>query len=88
MLFESQSITIEQKGVLISLMHSKEMRASLADILAEVGTSIRVIKVEKVLKMLSDVIRFVLTLIVHEEFEEYRLVWLVLDSSQHIYYQT
>ncbi len=64
------------------------MRSSLADILAEVGTSIRVIKSEKVLKLLSDVIRFVLTLIVHEDFEEYRLIWLVLDSSQHIYLQT
>jgi hypothetical protein len=88
MLFDSQPITIEQKGVLISLMHTQEMRRTFADILAEVGTSVRVIKSEKVLKLLSDVIRFVLTLIVHEDFEEFRLVWLVLDSSQHIYFVT
>jgi hypothetical protein len=41
MLFESKPITIEQKGVLISLMHTEVMRETLADILSEVGTSVR-----------------------------------------------
>lgn len=41
MLFESKPITIEQKGVLISFMHSKLMRDTLADILGEIGTSAR-----------------------------------------------
>ena len=39
MLFESKPISIEQKGVLISLMHSDTMRETLTDILMEVGTS-------------------------------------------------
>jgi len=66
MLFESKPITIEQKGVLISFMHSKLMRDTLADILGEIGTSARQIATNEVLKLIADIIRFVLTLFVHE----------------------
>jgi hypothetical protein len=47
-------------------MHNKPMRETLTNILSEVGTSVRIIKSEKVLKLIADVIRFVLTLFVHE----------------------
>lgn len=85
MLFESKPITIEQKGVLISLMHTEVMRETLADLLSEVGTSVRQIASYEVLKLIADVIRFVLTLFVHENFDEYRLLYTILDSSSHIF---
>jgi len=85
MLFESRPITIEQKGSLISLMHMKTMRQTLADILMEVGTSVRQIQTFEVLKLIADVIRFVLTLFVHENFDEYRLLYVILDASAHVY---
>lgn len=86
MLFESVPITIEQKGVLISLMHTQTMRETIADILSEVGTSTRQIQSFEVLKLIADVIRFVLTLFVHENFQEFRLLYTILDSSAHIFW--
>lgn len=62
------------------------MRETLADILSEVGTSVRQIATYEVLKLIADVIRFVLTLFVHEDFDEYRLLYTILDSSAHIYF--
>jgi len=47
-------------------MHMQTMRETLADILSEVGTSARQINSFEVLKLIADVIRFVLTLFVHE----------------------
>ena len=62
------------------------MRETLTNILSEVGTSVRIIKSEKVLKLIADVIRFVLTLFVHEQSDEFRLLFTILDSSSHIYF--
>jgi hypothetical protein len=66
-------------------MHMKTMRQTLADILMEVGTSVRQIQTFEVLKLIADVIRFVLTLFVHENFDEYRLLYVILDASTHVY---
>lgn len=85
-MFESKPITIEQKGALISLMHDQSMRETLADILSEVGTTSRLIQNYECLKMVADIIRFVLTLFVHEQFSDFRLLYTILDSSSLIYY--
>ena len=67
-------------------MHQSTMREVLIDILAEVGTSVKVIKSHEVLKLIADVIRFTLTLVVHEELTEPRLLYYILDSSSQIYF--
>lgn len=61
------------------------MREVLTDILAEVGTAIRQIRTSEVLKLISDVIRFTLTLAVHDQLREYRLIYYILDSSSQIF---
>lgn len=62
------------------------MRETLADILSEVGTTPRLIQNYECLKLVADVIRFVLTLFVHEQFSDFRLLYTILDSSSLIYY--
>lgn len=69
-------------------MHQEEIREVLADILSEVGTSVRLIESHEVIKLIADILRFVLTLFVHEQFTEFRLLYTILDSSAHIYYVT
>jgi hypothetical protein len=39
------------------------------------------------LRLIADIIRFVLTLFVHEEGADYRLLAAILDCSQNLYYQ-
>lgn len=62
------------------------MRETLADILGEVGTTPRLVQNYECLKLVADVIRFVLTLFVHEQFSDFRLLYTILDSSSLIYY--
>ena len=40
------------------------------------------------MKTIADIIKFVLTLFVHEQFQDYRLLYTVLDCSSHLYYLT
>lgn len=66
-------------------MHNFEMRTQLADILGEINQS-RQIHSYECLKLIADVLRFVLTLFVHESLYNYRLLYSILECSQYIYF--
>jgi hypothetical protein len=58
----------------------------MSDILGEVTHPKRIENLE-CLKMIADLIRFVLTLFVHEQDADYRLMAAILDCSQNLFYQ-
>lgn len=84
-LFNSVPIKIEEKGFLIQLMHNFEMRLAMTDILAEVNQS-RQIHSHECLKLIADILRFILTLFVHEQLSDYRLFYSILECSSFLYF--
>ena len=61
------------------------MRNIMTDILSDI-TAPKLINNIECLRLIADIIRFVLTLFVHEEDADYRLLSVILDCSQHLYY--
>eukprot|EP00347_Sterkiella_histriomuscorum_P016146 403354306 len=85
-LLKSQQISIEEKGKLIQLMHNKFLRSAMRDILKDINSP-RQLSNNECLKLIADIIKFILTLFVHEQSNDYRLVYNILESSQNIYTQ-
>ena len=67
-------------------MHNQEMRDTVIEILNDVNSNTKPIKSYECLKLISDVLRFMLTLCVHEMLQDCRLLYTVMDSAQYIYY--
>jgi len=57
----------------------------MTDILSEISAPKRIGNLE-CLRLIADIIRFVLTLFVHEQDADYRLLAVILDCSQNLYY--
>ena len=70
---------------MIQYMHNKELRAVLTEVLHEINSP-KPLMVIECHKQLADIIKFILTLFVHEQSNDYRLLYSVLDSSHHIYF--
>ena len=66
-------------------MHVQEMRDVLTDIISEI-TSTQQLESYECLKLIADIQRFVLTLFVHEQFNDYKLLYVILESSQNVFY--
>lgn len=60
------------------------MRSAMTEILNEI-TSPRLLQSQECLKLIADIIKFILTLFVHEQSDDYKLVYNILESSQNIY---
>lgn len=59
-LLKSEIISIEEKGYLIQLMHSKIMRNQMTEILMEI-TSPKQLRNPECLKLIADILKFILT---------------------------
>ena len=66
-------------------MHDQEMRDTLSDIVSEINQPVELANYECI-KLLADVLRFVMTLFVHEQLSDYKLLYMVLESSQLVHY--
>jgi hypothetical protein len=87
LLYHNQALSISDKGQLFQLIHNQQARDLITEILQEIGTSFRVVKSHEVIKMIGEIVRFLLTLIVHENLrEEHRLLYTIIDSSSQIYF--
>ena len=84
-LLKSELITIEDKGNIIHCMHTVSLRNVVADVLLEINSP-KPLKQLECLRQLADIIKFILTLFVHEQSNDYKLLHAVLSSSHHIYY--
>jgi hypothetical protein len=67
------------------MMHDSQMRVVMTEILQEITAPKKIENIE-CLRLISDIIRFVLTLFVHEQDADYRLLAVILDCSQHLYF--
>lgn len=54
-------------------------------VLSELGNNMRAIQKADCFEALGDVMQFVLTLFVHEEFIDNKLLYSILKSSSHLY---
>ena len=61
------------------------MRDSLSDLLTDYNSAHRLHNYE-CLKLIADILRFVLTLFVHEQLTDYKLLYTVLECSCQVYY--
>ena len=61
-------------------MHNSEMRQQMTEILTDVNQA-RQIHSFECLKLIADIIRFILTLFVHEQIYNYRLFNAILECS-------
>ena len=66
-------------------MHDYNMRCCLTDIISEINQPLHFENYE-CMKLLADILRFVMTLFVHEELTDYKLLYTVLDCCQMIYF--
>jgi len=80
LIHESRLIQLNEKAKIIQMMHDTKMRGIMTEILSEITSPKRIDNIE-CLRLIADIIRFVLTLFVHEEDADYRLLAVILDCS-------
>lgn len=85
MIHDSKLIQLNEKAAIIQLLHDNKIRVVLTEILSEITSPRRINNIE-CLRLIADILRFVLTLFVHEQDADYRLLAVILDCSQHLYY--
>ena len=66
-------------------MHDVELRDCLADIIGEINQPLELANYE-CMKLLADVLRFVMTLFVHEQLTDYKLLYMILQICQLVYF--
>lgn len=66
-------------------MHDQDMRDILTDIVSEINQPVELANYE-CMKLLADVIRFVMTLFVHEQLTDFKLLYMVLECCQLVHY--
>jgi hypothetical protein len=62
---KSEPISLEQKGAIIHCMHTQSLRTVLGDALNEINSPKAISNIE-CLRQIADVIKFLLTLFIHE----------------------
>ena len=85
LLLRSEPITLEQKGQIIHCMHTQSLRTVLGDTLTEINSPKAILNID-CLRQIADIIKFLLTLFVHEQSNDHRLLYSILESSHHIYF--
>ena len=85
MIYESKPITMEERGEIVHVLNDQRIRESVTEILQDIKAPKRIHNLD-CLKLLSDVIRFLLTLFVHEQQIDYELLSAILDSSQFLHF--
>jgi len=85
MIHDSGMIHLNDKAQIIQMMHDTKMRMFMTEILSEITAPKRIENID-CLRLIADILRFVLTLFVHEEGCDYRLLSVILDVSQYLYF--
>ena len=85
MLNRSKQIQLNEKAQVMNMMHDSKMRNVMTEILQEI-TSPKQVQNTEVLRLISDILRFILTLFVHEQDADYRLLAVILESSQQLFF--
>lgn len=59
-------------------MHNQDLRDTLTDIISEINQPLELENYE-CMKLLADILRFVMTLFVHEQLSDYKLLYMILQ---------
>ena len=63
------------------------MRDELSDIMNEISNSYQ-IKDKECMKLLADILRYTLTIFVHQEVSDFKFLYVIMEVSQNLYYST
>ena len=85
LIFQNKVLEVNAVTHLKHLMQSSQMREGLLEVMAEVGTGMRQIYQTACFEQLADVINFILTLFVHENVIDPKLLYTIMIISGHIY---
>lgn len=85
MIYNSKPITMEEKGELVHIMTDNNIRIAMFEVLKEI-TAPRCVNNIDCLKLISDLLRHILALFVHEQQIDYELMSALLDSSQYLFF--
>jgi len=77
----------EELSKLILAFHEKDMRMRITDVLKGICTQRCVISL-KGLQTLGELIKYLLTAIIHEKDVNFKVIYAILNSSQLLYYQS
>lgn len=65
MVYESKPVTLDERGEVISIMNDSAMRVAVTEVLQEINAP-KIISNIDCLQLISDILRHILTLFVHE----------------------
>ena len=72
---------------MIQLMHHEPMRIRFVEVLNEAGsTNPRKVTQYECLKLASHIIKYILTILVHEQLQAHRMLFTIMDSAQRIFF--
>ena len=71
---------MEEKGELVHIMNDPKMRIAATEVLQEVQAPKSVKNID-CLKLLSDILRFILTLFVHEKSADFDFMTAMLEAA-------
>ena len=75
----------ETLSKLIKAFHERDMRMKITDLLKSVGTQRCVVSL-KGLQTLGELIKYLLTAIIHEKDVNYKVILAILNASQLLYF--
>jgi hypothetical protein len=76
----------EELSKLILAFHEKDSRMKITEVLKMVGTPVCVISLQG-LQTLGELIKYLLTAIIHEKDVNFKVIYAILNSSQLVYFQ-
>ena len=77
--------TKEQLSKLILAFHEKDTRMKITEVLKMVGIPVCVISLQG-LQTLGELIKYLLTAIIHEKDVNFKVIYAILNSSQLVYF--
>jgi hypothetical protein len=76
---------MDEKGEIVALLNDSKFRFAITEVFQDIMAP-RPIENMDCLNLLSDLVRFILTLFVHEQQIDYQLLRAMLESSSYLYY--
>ena len=85
LIYESKSIDIEQRAEIIHLTRDSRHREAITEVLQELQAPRQVTDIECI-KIIADLMRYLLTVFVHEKNIDFELLRAMLEASSQIYF--
>ena len=80
MIYDSKPISLDEKGEIIHILNDTRVRSAITEVLIDISAPKQVDNLD-CLKYISDILRFILTLFVHEKKIDFQMMSAIVDSS-------